>query len=82
MGQNVIWQDDPASIHRTADALAACQIFGRRVPHDKMAAKMSDVWVIGQYLLLMENKTNFYRVELYCVKVRDKEWERKGHWKG
>ena len=49
MGQDVIWQDDPASIHRSVDALAACQTFGRRTPHDKMAAKMRDVWVIGQY---------------------------------
>ena len=43
-----IWQDDPATIHRTKDALAACSAFPQRIPHEKQAAKCSDIWPIEQ----------------------------------
>ena len=45
---NAVWQDDPASIHRTRDALDACSVFNERIPHDKQAAKCSDIWPIEQ----------------------------------
>ena len=45
-GNRAVWQDDPATIHRTAEALEACSEFTRRIPHDKQAPKMADVWPI------------------------------------
>ena len=45
---NAIWQDDPASIHRTQNALDAGKAFAERIPHDKQAAKCSDCWPIEQ----------------------------------
>lgn len=48
---NAVWQDDPASIHRTKDALEACKAFAERIPHDKQAAKCSDTWPIEQVSL-------------------------------
>lgn len=43
-----VWQDDPASIHRTREALAACSVFGERIPAEVQAAKCSDIWPIEQ----------------------------------
>ena len=48
---DAVWQDDPASIHRTKDALEACRAFAERIPHDKQAAKCSDTWPIEQVSL-------------------------------
>ena len=45
---DAIWQDDPASIHRTRNALHACSAFAERIPHDVQAAKCSDIWPIEQ----------------------------------
>ena len=45
---DAIWQDDPASIHRTQNALAACTAFAERIPHNVQAAKCSDIWPIEQ----------------------------------
>lgn len=45
---DAIWQDDPASIHRTRDALAACSVFNERIPPETQAAKCSDLWPIEQ----------------------------------
>ena len=42
-----IWQDDPASIHRCAAALAAVNdCFNRRLDHEVQYPKFSDVWPI------------------------------------
>ena len=46
-----IWQDDPASIHRTQDAINACSVFAERIPPEVQAAKCSDIWPIEQVLL-------------------------------
>ena len=43
-----IWQDDPASIHRTREAIDACTAFNDRIPHENQAAKCSDIWPIEQ----------------------------------
>ena len=45
---DAIWQDDPASIHRTQAALDACLAFEERIPHNQQAAKCSDIWPIEQ----------------------------------
>ena len=45
-GNRAVWQDDPARIHRTAEALEACEAFSTRIPHDGQAPKMADVWPI------------------------------------
>ena len=52
-----MWQDDPATIHRFADALAAVQeSFNFRVPHDKQSAKMADVWPIENVWAIVKDK--------------------------
>ena len=43
-----VWQDDPASIHRTREAIDACTAFNDRIPHENQAAKCSDIWPIEQ----------------------------------
>ena len=44
---DAIWQDDPASIHRCAAALAAVNdSFNRRLDHEVQCPKFSDVWLI------------------------------------
>ena len=48
---DAIWQDDPASIHRTQAALDACSAFAERIPHNVQAAKLSDVWPIEQVFM-------------------------------
>ena len=45
-GRRAIWQDDPARIHRTEAAFAACSAFPNRVPHEVQAPKMADIWPI------------------------------------
>ena len=45
-GQRGVWEDDPATIHRTANALEACSAYNVRIPHDEQATKMADVWPI------------------------------------
>ena len=42
-GNQAVWQDNPAWIHRTAEALEACATFTSRIPHDIQASKMADV---------------------------------------
>ena len=45
--KDALWQDDPASIHRTDVAVTVFfNEFKNRVPHDKQAPKMADVWPI------------------------------------
>ena len=52
-----VWQDDPATIHRCADTLAAVQErFNFRVPHDKQSAKMADVWPIENVWAIVKDK--------------------------
>ena len=46
-----IWQDDPASIHRTQEAINACSVFAQRIPPEVQAAKCSDIWPIEQVFL-------------------------------
>ncbi len=48
-GNHADWQDDPARIHRTAEALQACKAFSACIPHDVQAPKMTDVWPLGMY---------------------------------
>ena len=42
-GDRAVWQDDPATIHRTPEALEACSAFKTRVSHDEQAPKMADI---------------------------------------
>ena len=45
-GQRAVWQDDPATIHRTAAGLEASDAFSFRIPHEEQAPKMANVWPI------------------------------------
>ena len=45
-GRRVIWQDDPATFHRSEAVMLACSVFSSRIPHDKQAPKMADIWPI------------------------------------
>ena len=52
-----VWQDDPATIHRCADAISAVQeSFNFRIPHDKQSAKMADVWPIENVWAVVKDK--------------------------
>ena len=42
-GQREVWHDDPATIHRTAEAIEDCSAFKSRIPHKQQAPKMADV---------------------------------------
>jgi hypothetical protein len=43
LGQRAVWQDDPATIHRTEAALEAYSAFASMVPHEEHAPKMADI---------------------------------------
>ena len=44
---NAIWQDDPATIHRCAAAIKACdETFKFHLPHKTQAPKCADIWPI------------------------------------
>ena len=45
-GQRAVWQDDPATIHRTPAALEASDAFSSRIPHKKQDPKIAYVWPI------------------------------------
>lgn len=54
---DVVWQDDPATIHRCPAALSAVEeSFKFRVPHDKQSAKMADVWPIENLWAIIKEK--------------------------
>ena len=55
-GNWAVWQDDPARIHRTPEALQACSAFPRRIPHERQAPKMADVWPIEQVWAILKEK--------------------------
>jgi hypothetical protein len=45
-GERVVWQQDPATIHRTEAALEAFSAFASRIPHEALAPKMADIWPV------------------------------------
>ena len=49
VGEEAIWEDDNAVIHRTAAAMEACGVFERIEPK-MIAAKMADIWPIEQVI--------------------------------
>ena len=49
VGEEAIWEDDNAVIHRTAAAMEACGVFERIEPR-MIAAKMADIWPIEQVI--------------------------------
>ena len=55
-GNQAVWQDDPARIHQTAEALEACDAFDSRFPHDLQAPKMADVWPIENVWSIVKQK--------------------------
>ena len=55
-GERAVWQDDPATIHRTANALEACSAFRARVPHDEQASKMADIWPIENVWAIVKDR--------------------------
>ena len=55
-GNRAIWQDDPARIHRTAEAVQACSVFSSRIPHELQAPKMADVWPIENVWSIIKGK--------------------------
>ena len=55
-GELAVWQDDPARIHRTAEALEACSAFKFRIPHDIQAPKMADVWPIENVWSIVKDR--------------------------
>jgi hypothetical protein len=44
--QKVVWQDDPATIHRTEAALEDSSAFASRIPNKEQAPKMADIWPV------------------------------------
>ena len=55
-GNRAVWQDNPAWIHRTAEALEACAAFTSRIPHDIQALKMADVWPIEKCRAIVKER--------------------------
>ena len=55
-GDRAVWQDDPATIHRTPAALEACSAFKHRIPHEQQAPKMADIWPIENVWAILKQK--------------------------
>ena len=55
-GERAVWQDDPATIHRSPAALAACSAFKQRIPHEQQAPKMADVWPIENVWAILKQR--------------------------
>ena len=55
-GNRAVWQDDPATIHRTPEALEACSAFGTRIPHEHQAPKMADIWPIENVWAILKDR--------------------------
>lgn len=55
-GNRAVWQDDPATIHRTPVALEACSAFKSRIPHDLQAPKMADIWPIENVWAILKDR--------------------------
>ena len=69
-GQRGAWQDDPATIHMTADALEACSAFKVRIPHNEQASKMADVWSIKTFGQLLRKEWKEVNTDkLLCKKL-------------
>ena len=56
-GTRVVWQDDPATIHRTAEALLSCSAFSKRIPHELQAPKMAYIWPIENVWSIMTTES-------------------------
>ena len=76
-GQRGVWQDDPATIHRTAEALEACSVFKTRIPHEKQAPKMADVWPIENVWAILKAKVmeKEPKSKVQLKKVISKAWQ-------
>ena len=55
-GGRAVWQDYPATIHRTEAALEACSVFGSRIPHEEQAVKMADVWPVENVWAIVKDR--------------------------
>ena len=55
-GQRAVWQDDPATIHRTPAALEASDAFTSRIPHEEQAPKMADCWPIENVWAIVKDR--------------------------
>ena len=55
-GRRAVWQDDPATIHRSEVALQVCSAFSSRIPHERQAPKMADIWPIENIWSIVKNK--------------------------
>ena len=55
-GRRAIWQDDPATIHRSKAALLACSAFPARIPHENQAPKMADIWPIENVWSIVKDR--------------------------
>ena len=61
---DAIWQDDPASIHRCAAALAAVNdSFNRRLDHEVQCPKFSDVWPIENVWGIVKERVSQQKCE-------------------
>ena len=66
-GNNVIWQDDSARIHRCKAAITACsEVFKKCVPHEIQGAKMTNALLIGNVWSIITN-------DLMKYELRNKE---------
>ena len=63
VGEEAIWEDDNAVIHRTAAAMEACGVFERIEPR-MIAAKMADIWPIEQVIYNSYNLYHYFKVFL------------------
>ena len=55
-GQRAVWQDDPATIHRTPAALEASDAFSSRIPHKEQAPKIAYVWPIENVWVIVKER--------------------------
>ena len=55
-GQMAVWQDNPATIHRTPATLEASDAFSSRIPHKEQAPKIAYVWPIENVWVIVKER--------------------------
>ena len=74
-GELAVWQDDPARIHRTQEALEACSAFKFRIPHEHQAPKMADVWPIENVWSIVKDRVLEKNPESKAQRVIIQVWK-------
>ena len=77
--RGALWQDDPATIHRSRVALKAVnETFPRRVPHETQGKKMADVWPIENVWAIVKEdvKSADPQTKAQLKSAINRAWER------